>query len=112
MLNQLSIKAEVLQKEMDLGKRENVYLRKHNEALTQEIERLEGIIMTLNQKISGFEEFLQSKDSSNNPTATPQDFILHLQNNLTLSRKKLEDNEISLKNLEGLLKEERENKSR
>ena len=111
MLNQLSIKADILQKELDLGKRENIYLRKQNEALEEEMEKLQEIVKTLTEQAEGFDDFLQNA-ATNKDNVVPQDFVLHLQGNLTAAKKKCNEAEIAFKQLESLLADEKANHQR
>lgn len=111
MLNQLSIKADILQKELDLGKRENIYLRKQNEALEEEMEKLQQVIKNLTEQAEGFDDFLQSVGTSKE-NIVPQDFVLHLQGNLTEAKKKCTDAEIAFKQLESILADEKANHQR
>ena len=111
MLNQLSIKADILQKELDLGKRENIYLRKQNEALEEEMEKLQEIVKTLTEQAEGFDDFLQNA-ATNKDNIVPQDFVLHLQGNLTAAKKKCNEAEIAFKQLESLLADEKANHQR
>ena len=111
MLNQLSIRCEVFQKEMDLEKRENIYLKKQNEALELENEKMQDVVETLQAKIAGFDDFLNIA-GRNNVKAVPADFVSHLQISLNEAKKKQAETEAEVKNLRASLDEERENFNR
>ena len=112
MLNQFSLRSAVLQKELDMIKRENMYLGKQNEIMEADIERLESTVENLEQKLVGFDEFLKSSEKTHYNDLKVKEFIMHLQSELSRNQKQLNESETELRNVVGLLTEERDNQKR
>ncbi len=108
MLNELSLKNEILKKEVEMEKLENTYLKAQNEEFVKENKKLATEVKELSEKIANFQDLMENLPQGNINEYSIKEYLFYLQNSLSEYKRKYAEISLEMKRREDSLDEEKE----
>ena len=108
MLNELSLKNEILKKEVEVEKLENTYLKAQNEEFVKENKKLAAEVKELDEKITSFQDLMENLPQGNINEYSIKEYLFYLQNSLSEYKRRYAEQAMQIKRAEDQLEEEKE----